>query len=85
MLQRAEVQFVPDSRWSRKDLRPIRQDLGRPAHTVLAGSPRCSSVFLRPGRRGLSKAALLLSLELSLSVRVSFVHTVGDKPLNAGM
>lgn len=60
-----------------------------PAHTVSAGSP-CSlsvnvCVFLRAGRRGLAKAALLLSLELSLSVRVSFVHAVGDKPPDTGM
>lgn len=42
-------------------------------------------VSLRTGRGGLAKAALLLSLELSLSVRVSFVRTVGDKPPDAGM
>lgn len=45
----------------------------------------CACVFLRAGRRGLAKAALLLSLELSLSVRVSFVHAVGDKPPDTGM
>lgn len=34
---------------------------------------------------GLAKAALLLSPELGLSVRVSFVQAVGDKPPDAGM
>lgn len=60
-----------------------------PVHTVSAGSPRFVSVnvcvSLRTGRGGLAKAALLLSLELSLSVRVSFVRTIGDKPPDAGM
>lgn len=42
-------------------------------------------VSLRAGRGVEAKAALLLSLELSSSVRVSFVRTVGDKPPDAGM
>lgn len=63
----------------------------------LQGVPRCSSVNVsllffffsiavqETGRRGLVWAGLLLSLELSLSVRVSFVQAVGDKPPDAGM
>lgn len=57
-------------------------------HGVPAWSTHlCVCVFLRASRRGLAKATLLPSheLSLSLSVRVSFVHAVGDKPPDAGM
>lgn len=54
-------------------------------YSICRESCVCVCVFLRAGRRGLAKAAFLLSLELSLSVRVSFVHAVGDKPPDAGM
>lgn len=72
----------------------------RPARTVSAGSPsllssvNVSLLFFsfffsiavqETSRRGLAWAGLLLSLELSLSVRVSFVHAVRDKPPDAGM